>query len=468
MVTRQLGWEKAPELIKDITNRSKTDLSPLARLVALIWILGTLILLPVNNIKLPLNLALVDIWILIAVPFFWLYFFFENKTVRFAYTFPIWLILVGSLISTFAAPKPMNSLVVISKEVYLFIWFFTMITLLSKLNTRDTRLILFVWLGVIIFHGLFIIAQFVFPEVWKITAVFAGKLSSFSNYRPAGFFVCADKAGCANKAAFYQLLGFVPLLLLKFSSKITTMIGVFIVVSFLATGSMGATIACLVGLTIAVIIFLLLGNNLHHTIKILFQIIIILSFLGGLFFVVINQNPTWQTKFLNIFLGRAERSSEGRFDLWQRGINVLLERDIALWGIGPENFRIVDGRDKQLHNDLLAFSVERGLLGTVGLVLFALFAAGRAVSLLLEYNKHRDRSLLVVVVFLAAIAAALVESQTHQIFHARWLWLVLALQESMIIQLRTTQNEMEPSQHLLNKMSSFRHKSGVDRKITST
>jgi len=70
MVTRQLGWEKTPELFKDITNRSKADLSPLARLVTLIWILGTLILLPVNNINLPFNLAFVDIWILIQVAFF--------------------------------------------------------------------------------------------------------------------------------------------------------------------------------------------------------------------------------------------------------------------------------------------------------------------------------------------------------------------------------------------------------------
>ncbi|MHA2401532.1 MAG: O-antigen ligase family protein [Candidatus Kariarchaeaceae archaeon] len=468
MVTRQRGWDKAPELFKDIKNRSKAELSPLARLITLIWISGTLILLPVNNIKLPFNIALVDIWILIAVPLFWLYFYFENKTIHFAYTFPIWLILVGSLISTFGAPKPMNGLIVITKEVYLILWFITLITLLSKLNSRDTRLVLFVWLGVILLHGLFIIAQFVFPEVWKITAVFAGKLSSFSNYRPAGFFVCADKAGCANKAAFFQLLGFVPLLLLRFSSRITTLIGVFIVVSFLATGSMGATIACLVGLTISMTIFLFLGNNLRHTIKIIFQIILILSILGGLFFIVINQNPSWQTKFLNIFLGRAERSSEGRFDLWQRGINVLLERDIALWGIGPENFRIVDGRDKQLHNDLLAFSVERGLLGTIGLVLLALFAIYKAMYLLLEYNKHRDRSHLVVVVFLAAIAAALVESQTHQIFHARWLWLVLAMQEAMIIQLRTTQNEMEPSQHLSNKSSYYLPRSIVDHKTTST
>ncbi|MHA2092513.1 MAG: hypothetical protein ACW98K_16830, partial [Candidatus Kariarchaeaceae archaeon] len=119
-------------------------------------------------------------------------------------------------------------------------------------------------------------------------------------------------------------------------------------------------------------------------------------------------------------------------------------------------------------NDLLAFSVERGLLGTIGLVLLALFAIYKAMYLLLEYNKHRDRSHLVVVVFLAAIAAALVESQTHQIFHARWLWLVLAMQEAMIIQLRTTQNEMEPSQHLSNKSSYYLPRSIVDHKTTST
>ena len=69
---------------------------------------------------------------------------------------------------------------------------------------------------------------------------------------------------------------------------------------------------------------------------------------------------------------------------------------------------------------------------------------------------------------LAAIAAALVESQTHQIFHARWLWLIFAMQEAMIIKLKTTQNEMEPPKHLLNRKSEFRHRLVADRKITSS
>jgi O-antigen ligase len=193
-----------------------------------------------------------------------------------------------------------------------------------------------------------------------------------------------------------------------------------------------------------------------------------LSLVAGLFFIIINQNPSWQTRFLTIFVGRADRSSEGRFNLWERGFDVLQGRDIALWGIGPENFRIVDGRDKQLHNDLLAFFVERGLLSTIGLVLFALLAVYKTVYLLLQYNKHTDRSKLVVLVFLAAIAATLVESLTHQIFHARWLWMVLAIQEAMIIKLKTTQNEMEPTQLMENRVSKDHHSLISDHKVTSS
>ena len=150
---------------------------------------------------------------------------------------------------------------------------------------------------------------------------------------------------------------------------------------------------------------------------------------------VISHNKGYQHHFESIFFGRAERSSGGRFDLWQRGTNVLLDRDVPILGIGLENFREVDGRDKQLHNDFLAFVVERGFLGALGLVLLGMKAVIRALNMLFVYHKYPERVQLNVIVFLIALVATLVESLTHQIFHDRQLWLVLAVQEAMYFKL---------------------------------
>jgi hypothetical protein len=82
--------------------------------------------------------------------------------------------------------------------------------------------------------------------------------------------------------------------------------------------------------------------------------------------------------------------------------------------------------------------VERGLLGTLGLVSFAIIAVGRAASIFLIANKEPAGARLAVVVFLAAMIAILVESLTHQVFHFRELWLVLALQEALLFKMATS------------------------------
>src|SRR5262245_56375888 len=56
----------------------------------------------------------------------------------------------------------------------------------------------------------------------------------------------------------------------------------------------------------------------------------------------------------------------------------------------------------------------------------------KAIRLLRLYKQRLDQAGLIVVIFLAMIVAALLESQTHQIFHARSFWFVLALQEMLL------------------------------------
>lgn len=406
----------------------------------MIWLVGTLILLPVDLVKLPLNVILVDCWILMGLPILWLSFVRGHHVINMSYTVAMWVILLASFASTFAAPEPSNSLVVILKEVYAYVWFVTLIAVLSRLNARDFRRILVVWTGIVFLHGFVIVAQFLSPDFWQLAARLAEKSAEFDIYRPAGLFVNA------NSAAFFQLLGFVPLVLVSPSKKVAMILGLLLLPTMLLTGSMGAVVALTAGLTVAIIAVSLSGH-LALVIKTFAQLAVIMSLLAGLLFLIVSQNQRYQDHFERILFGRSERSSEGRFDLWQRGFDAYLDNDVFLWGVGPENFREVDVKmtDNQLHNDFLAFSVERGLLGTLGLALFATIAVSRAAYMLLIRNKYPDRAQLAVVVFLAAIIAALVESLTHQVFHFRELWLVLAFQEAMLFKMTTSPNRPEPT-----------------------
>lgn len=429
---------------------AETEKSTIFKQVLMIWMLGTVILLPMNIINLPLNMALADYWIIIGLPVVWLFVIKGHYPISLSYVIAIWIILFGSLASTLSAVKPSNSIIVILKEIYIFIWFVSLTGILSKLNTRDFHRLMTVWTGVVLLHGVLIIAQFLSPSLWRTISGFTRISVNYEFYRPSGLFIC-DTAGCANKAAYYQLLGFVPLMLAGFTKRNTVILGIVLFLSILATGSMGATTAFLVGLTITGTALAVIKKRLGLLIKYLLRLIIAISFLAGVFFIILSQNQQYQEHFQSIIVGRAGRSSEGRFALWTRGFNVFTDRPISMWGIGPENFRVVDWQGKQLHNDFLAFLVERGVLSTLGLIGIAIIAFTRAVNLLLLNLKSSRSAQLVEIIFLAMIISTLVESLTHQIFHDRELWLVLALQEAMLYKRMILVSGSKPNFHFLGK-----------------
>ena len=403
---------------------SQRELS-LSSSVAMIWLVGMFILLPLDFLELPAGLALVDIWTIMALPVVWLSVRRGKHVISLYYTFPMWLILVGSFASTIAAPAAKNGIIVIMKEIFGYIGFLTVTIALVRLNAIDFRRVLVVWSAAVLLHGLIIVAQFLSPAIWQFSAEHLGRGEGYEIYRPSGLFTNA------NAAAFFQLLGFVPLVLMRPSGKIGVILGLVLLGTMLSTGSMGSMLSFMAG-SLAALAILSARGYTALIVRFLVRVAITAAPVGLLLFVVISQNQRYQNHLQRILLGRAERSSESRFDLWERGVTVIVEKKVFLWGIGPENFRVVDGEDKQLHNDFMAFSVERGVISTLGLGLFALLAMNRAIRLFLLSDSQRpDGSQVVVIVLLAAMTAAFVYSLTHQVFHNRQLWMILALQEAM-------------------------------------
>jgi len=402
------------------------------------WLSLMLVFMPVKIFHLPLNMELVDLWVIIALPVFWLSFILgQPSKISSSYLFAILLILIGSFASAYAATDSSKSVIVVLKEIYLFAWFITVTVIFSNLDIKYLRQILAVWAAVVILHGVLIIAQFLVPEIWRITTGFAGQANSYALFRPSGLFI-SEKAGDANKAAVFQLLGFIPLILAKPPKYLAMILATLLFASILATGSMGTTSAFISGIVIAVIALAFFDRNLRLIKKFIMYLIVIVSLLVGIFSVVLTQSESYRAHFEKIIAGRAEKSSGGRFDLWSRGLDAFVEHHVFLWGVGPENFREVDpsGNDNQLHNDFLAFSVERGLIALAGLILIAVIAISRAVFLLREYSRYRQQDGLFIVVFLGILCSALLVSLTHQIFHSRELWLILALEETLVFKVR--------------------------------
>jgi len=394
----------------------------LLRRLAFIGATGMFLFLPIEAFDLPSNLTLVDLWNVVALPIIWTYLLRSRQTMRLPYLGAMWLILVASVVSMLWARDISTAAIVVLKEIYVYVWFVTMTMLLTDARLHELRQVLFVWTTMALLHGSLIIGEFLSPDLWHAVSRMFGPLSQVGEIRPPGLFPNA------NGAAFFELTGFVPLVLGARSNRLVAVIGMVLVLSIVGTGSLGAAAGLVVGAAITPLAIAGVGGGR----RILFRVLILLPLVGalllGLYLAIVTCTPDYDERLAHYFYNRAERSAEQRVDIWESGFEAL-KSDAPVWGVGPGNFTDpISG--KMPHNDLLAFVLERGFLGMLGLLWLGAAATHKAVRVL-RSSVRLGRSALPVVL-LAAVVASLLESQFHQVFHERSFWLVLAVQEAFL------------------------------------
>ena len=401
--------------------RPPSRLTPVLRFVVVTYLVGMVVLSVEQFLALPQNLTSGDFWNLIFLPLCWWYLIRSRQAIRFPFALGMWFILLGSFIGTLFAFDPLASIVVIAKEVYLYVWFVTLVSVFASLEPDLVRRILLVWTTVAVLHGILLIAEFVSPNFYRFMLSFLGSIGVvWSRFigRPAGLF--EDPVW----AAFFQLMGFVPLLLVGLRRELSLLLGMVLMLSILATASLGPFTALLGASVVAVFLLLLMGGHL----KSLVWLAAVLTLAAGLFLFTLSRLPDVQARLKHLTTDRVAHSAGDRLELWGPGSAVLFSTKSIL-GVGPDNYRdFVEY--KTLHNDILEFGVERGVIGLLGLTLLTGEAWNSAVKILLNQMKSRDTARPSGVIFLAMLFGVFLESNTHQIFHFRAVWLGLALLEA--------------------------------------
>jgi hypothetical protein len=386
-----------------------------------------LVLSPIQFLVLPANLAPVEVWNVATLPILWLFLVRSGRPVHVPYLTAAWLILLGSLLGTFSSVDPMGSFLALTKDTYLYVWFVSLAAVLSLLRPDQFRRVLLVALAVIVLHGLLVICQFLSAEIFRTSAELTARFGSLDRWRPSGLFENA------NSTALYQLMGLVPLLLLRLPRVVTSLLGLIIVGSVLATGSMAAFAGLVAGLLVVMAALSTIGGGAGLLARSVLPVAGLGIVLGLTGYVLDGGNSDILAQFQSVFYGRAETSAAGRFSLWERGLSLLTEPGFTPLGIGPDSYKDMDMLQKPLHNDLLSFLIERGFLGTFGLITLAATALAKAIRLVRRLGRRPEPADLSVLVLLGAIVAAMVHGQFHQVFHHRSLWLVLALQEACLL-----------------------------------
>jgi hypothetical protein len=326
-------------------------------------------------------------------------------------------ILIATSFACLGSMDPTDSAGVLVKEAYLYGWLAALGSVWASLAAPHQRRVLRAWLGACLGNGVLVLAQFADPGLLaSMNAALAGR-GGLDPFRPSGLFENS------NAAALFQLSSFVPLLALQLRPIATGGLAAVLLSMMAGTGSMGALLA--LGVGIATLLALLVAFGRHRAATRLAATLAACGAvvaIGGA--IALQASPTVQARVQYVLTGRSEYSAESRFGIWARG-SAALAADLPWLGVGPDVWKRLDGHE--LHNDMLSFAVERGPAGLAALLMLAVAVVHRTRRVLL---RSPPGDLAATLPIPAALAAFAVMSQTHEVFHQRPLWLVLALLET--------------------------------------
>lgn len=376
---------------------------------------ASLLLQPLQCLRLPANLQAPDLaalaWIALAAP--WLLAAGRSRPVPLLG--PFLLLLAASSVSAACSRDPVDSMTALAVETWLYGWFVALTFAFAASDERARRRILGSWVAAGVGNGLWILAQFARPDLQAAASAALGSFGSLDPFRPSGMF-----ENC-NSAAFFQLSALAPLATLRPRLRVTLPCGLALVLSILATGSMGALIGLAAAAAAALAGALFVQRDAATFARWTVVGAAVAAFVATVAAAATLADPEFAHRVDYVLTGRGEGSAQSRMGLWTRGVE-LLRKEFLPFGIGPDRFKAVAGFG--MHNDALATAVERGVPGIAAAAVLAVATWRTAARVARRGAAARDQTALVP---LAALAACVALSTTHEILHQRPLWLLLAL-----------------------------------------
>ena len=378
----------------------------------------------------PLNALAVAAFLAVALVF--------RIPVRLYFVLPVLLILIGTSFAFTNAASPQSGALVLAKEAYLYIWFVVLVTLMRPRG--DLKGMRTVWFLTALVIALVVVAQVVTRPGFSPGNLFD---------RLAG----REKGTFANENMFVDYLMFSVFIVLGFAGQVrwrflapSLMV---LMVAVLTTKSNGGLFSTLAGM--ATWALALAWARTARRVQLLGGLALGLAFaVVAVWFVAesgVGLGPL-QRHAQNITM-RMQSSAELRGRIRQKLVENWLR---APMGVGPGGISAAEGlqvggpgvdlggtkegslRKTWAHNDYLAYLVERGPVGLLGLLL----CVGQAFAMVLR-SRRRVRTLAGSAragdALWAALLGALVATSIHSLvidkMHFRHFWLFLAILTAM-------------------------------------
>jgi len=384
-------------------------------------------LIPVVMPSGPARLAFVDGVIVLGLAAFAVMLMTRREHVQVPFLIPVAMIAVGSIVAVVNAESPAAAFLTMTQDTYLFLWF---IMLVHLMRDRDLTTVQLTWIwvaniialaGIVIVlnEGHLALADIVKPRGKRAHGTFYDP-NMFAGYLVMSLFVVFSLGRRLN-----VLVRWGSILLMS--------------VCIVATKSNGGMLSLVAGIaawmamrawTLRVPVTALVAGALLAA-----ALGLGLVWLSAGFGVGSSQLAAFGN---NSFLARASHSSEGRFTIWR---NLQESYARSPLGIGPGNsssqtlsikdrLRPNSLQAKEAHNDYLAYAIERGPLGLLGLLILLASAFGKlgaAASRRGEGVGERDTIGPLAAAATGALVAAVVHALTIEVLHFRHFWMLMAI-----------------------------------------
>jgi O-antigen ligase len=402
-------------------------------------------LLPLLRPAGPGNTGPVDLLICLFLFVAVLGFAHRRRFLQFPASAAILLILFGSTLALIASRDIATGLITLVVDIYLFLLF---IAVANELDSRRA-------LGIAM-------------TVWVVAALGWAVILIGSNqgWLPAGLQEllgstetaperAAATTGNPNMAASYMLTSCFVALAAPWPRRRFPRFAVFaiLLVAMYVTGSNGALTALLGGAAALGLGRYLRGGRTREQVMALVGAAILTGVLVIGVVVSLVGIPSIGRTDVDVFaraeqqgalaynVGRLDRGVDDRLAIWSAGWRSAAPR-LAI-GVGPGQATIdvggLTGLPYSLHNDLLAYIVERGVLGVVGYLMLQAILLGWSGRLLGAEGSGRGtyRGLA------AAVVANLVFSMSHETMHFRHVWVLYAMVAAAILVLSARERTAE-------------------------
>lgn len=379
--------------------------------------------------------------------------------VRVPFLAPAALIAVGSLLALWQAPSLKLGALALAQDVYLFAWFVVVVNLLR--DETDIRVLMAAWTAAAVAVALCALGQVVLHD-----GSLVGFLGS-RGFRPAGTLYNP------NMLADYLVTSlFISAAALSGRGwMLRALTGTVLLAGLLATKSNGGMAALAAGALVWVVVR---AVTRRVPLQAMAAAALLALSLAGLGAWVNGEwgvgNAVLASFRQHTFAGRLEHSSESRLRIWDQLQHSYARSPL---GIGPGNSGAItlgiadrerpdSWKSKEAHSDYLAYAIERGPLGVIGLLWwtcagFAAVAAwarragavrrGTAGRSATHGNPRAHDPGAWTAAMAGLLAASALHSTVIEKLHFRHFWLVLAMvSASALLPARRAQSAAAPAE----------------------